>query len=62
MEEVTNLKQACDAYLSAKSARERQAAFHEMLLFGGEAPYPHEGRERVARWFRIIALWVDGRG
>jgi hypothetical protein len=58
---VTDLKSALDAYWGAKSRREEQAAYHEILLFGGRDGYPINNwwRPSVARWLRRLALWVE---
>lgn len=58
---VTNLAQATDAYRAAHSPREEQAAYHEMLLFGGRDGYPNVGRFRqaVARALRRLACKVS---
>ncbi len=58
---VHNLKTALDAYWSAKNSREDQAAYHEILLFGGHDGYPSHGpfRTGVIRWLRKLALWLE---
>ena len=63
MKLVCNLKAATDAYWAAKSHREHQAAYHEILLFGGEDGYPPAGpmRSWLARQARRFALWVEQR-
>lgn len=60
---VGNLSEALDAYWNANSPRENQAAYHEILLFGGMDGYPNYGpiRTLFARWLRKLALRVDGR-
>jgi hypothetical protein len=59
---VGNLQEALDAYWNAKTHREDQAAYHEILLFGGIDGYANYGsiRTTVARWLRKAALWMDG--
>lgn len=64
---VTDLHSAYDAYWSAYSAREDQAAYHEILLFGGRDGYasdagwfPHT-RAALARLARRFACWVEVR-
>lgn len=56
---VTNLKSAADAYWEAGTPREHQAAYHEILLFGGSDGYREGWRVPVARWLRRLALWVE---
>jgi hypothetical protein len=58
---VTNLQQALDAYWNAHSRREEQAAYHEMLLFGGSDGYAPDGimRPWIARTLRRLACWVE---
>jgi hypothetical protein len=58
---VTDLESALDAYWNAHSRREDQAAYHEILLFGGPDGYPSHGKFRTAviRWLRKIALWIE---
>jgi hypothetical protein len=62
-EDSPHLKRALDAYWGAKSRREEQAAYHEILLFGGPDGYPVASPWRcwVARQLRKVALWVEGR-
>lgn len=61
---VGSLSEALDAYWNAHTHREDQAAYHEILLFGGNDGYPRYGsiRTAVARWLRKFALRVDGLG
>jgi hypothetical protein len=58
---VTDLSSALDAYWTASSRREDQAAYHEILLFGGPDGYPSHGKARTAviRWLRQLALWIE---
>ena len=58
---VHDLDSALDAYWSAKSHREDQAAYHEILLFGGKDGFPNHGpfRTWVIRSFRRLALWIE---
>ncbi len=57
---VWNLETALDAYWGAKSSREEQAAYHEVLLFGGRNGYSNTGwRSAIARWLRRAALWIE---
>lgn len=58
---VHDLKSALDAYWGATSHREDQAAYHEILLFGGRDGYPKHGelRNAVVRWLRKLALWIE---
>ena len=58
---VGNLDQALDAYWNAHSHREDQAAYHEILLFGGPDGYPNHGpfRTGVIRFLRRLALWIE---
>ena len=54
------LKQATDAYWAAQTPREQQAAYHEMLLFGGKDGFGSGGwREFLARWLRKVALKIE---
>ena len=59
---VGNRSDAINAYWKATSRREQQAAYHEILLFGGKDGYPSYGpvRTALARWLRIAAMWMDG--
>jgi hypothetical protein len=60
MEWVTDLPKAYDAYWTAKTPREKQAAHHEILLFGGVDGYGVGGwRERVVRQLRRLACWLE---
>ena len=61
---VNNLQQAYDAYWEAHSSREEQAAYHEILLFGGKDGYPSDSRWRVslARWLRQLACLIESDG
>lgn len=58
---VTNLQSAYNAYWGAKSRRDEQAAYHEILLFGGRDGYPSGSRWRIwaAQHLRRLALWVE---
>lgn len=56
---VTNLQQAYDAYWASTNRREHQAAYHEILLFGGKDGYCSGWRSVLARWLRMAALWLD---
>jgi len=58
---VHDLDTALAAYWSATSRREDQAAYHEILLFGGPDGYPNHGPKRTAiiRWLRKLALWLE---
>lgn len=62
---VSDLESALDAYWDAYgSSRAGQAAYHEILLFGGKDGYPPtESRWRLAlaRWLRLLALKVERR-
>jgi hypothetical protein len=54
------LKVAYDRYWSAKNPRDEQAAYHEILLFGGNDGYGAGGwRSWTARQLRRLALWID---
>jgi len=57
VDHVCDLDTALRAYWSATSHREDQAAYHEILLFGGPNGYPSHGpiRERIIRWLRRLA-------
>ena len=58
---VTNAVQAKHAYLTAKTPREAQAAYHEILLFGGVDMNlnAYGWRPTVVRWLRRVACWLD---
>lgn len=58
---VSDLDSALDAYWTASSHREDQAAYHEILLFGGRDGYPSHGKIRttVIRLLRQLACWLD---
>jgi hypothetical protein len=57
------LRHALAAYWDSKNHREQQAAYHEILLFGGLDGYPNYPgwRTVLARMLRKVALWVEGR-
>ncbi len=65
---VTNLNSALHAYWNAKNGREDQAAYHEILLFGGPDGW-HQVAARggstwrgiIARALRRAALWIEQR-
>lgn len=58
---VVDLNSAAKAYWAARNRREEQAAYHEILLFGGRDGYPRSfpWRCAIARWLRIAALWIE---
>jgi hypothetical protein len=58
---VNNLESAISAYWGSKSSREEQAAYHEVLLFGGKYGYPSHGKVRTwtIRLLRKIAVWLE---
>lgn len=58
---VRTLKQAQNAYWNARAPREEQAAYHEILLFGGGDGYASGGRLRAAavRALRRLAFWIE---
>ena len=60
---VTGLDSAYDAYWRSLTPRELQAAYHEILLFGGRDGYPgvSKWRAAMARWARRFACWVERR-
>ena len=62
---VTNLSQAYEAYWSANTFREEQAAYHEILLFGGHDGYAAGGNKlrSAAAWAaRRFAHWIEEKG
>ncbi len=58
---VSDLSSALDAYWTASSHREGQAAYHEILLFGGKDGYPSHGKIKTAiiRRLRQLAHWIE---
>ena len=58
---VRDVQSALDAYWSAGNRREEQAAYHEILLFGGKDGWTSHGPKRAAiiRWLRRLAAWLD---
>jgi hypothetical protein len=58
---VSDLKSALDAYWSASTHREDQAAYHEILLFGGKDGWTSHGpwKAGIIRKFRQLAAWLD---
>ncbi len=59
---VHDLRTATKAYWGARTVREDQAAYHEMLLFGGEDGWRDRcWRTTLARWLRKVALLVEPR-
>lgn len=60
MRYVTDLRTAYKAYWEANSLRETQAAYHEILLYGGVDGYRDLGwRTAVVRALRRLALWLE---
>jgi hypothetical protein len=61
---VFDLQSAVEAYWQAKTHREQQAAYHEILLFGGFDSYGFAGfgwRGAVVRWLRRLAYRIEGK-
>lgn len=65
---VTDLSSALDAYWTAKSRREDQAAYHEILLFGGNDGWHQVGNSGGPTWrgwlakvLRKSALLIEGK-
>lgn len=60
---VTDLGSAYDAYWTAHNRREDQAAYHEILLFGGRDGWAGDSKWRaaLARWARRFACWIEQR-
>ncbi len=58
---VFDRRTAFAAYWSAQTRREQQAAYHEVLLFGGRDGYREGWRYAVVRWLRRVALVIEGR-
>jgi hypothetical protein len=59
---VQDLRSALRAYWDAQSMREDQAAYHEILLFGGRDGWKDKSwRTVVARWLRCAALRIESR-
>lgn len=58
---VHSLKDATDVYWASNTRREMQAAYHEILLFGGKDGYRLGWRNTVARWLRILALKIESQ-
>lgn len=56
---VSNLKSALAAYWAAETPREHQAAYHEVLLFGGRDGFRSGWRSTVARWLRQMAVKIE---
>jgi hypothetical protein len=57
---VHDLRSALNAYWGAVTPREDQAAYHEILLFGGNDGWRDRGwRTTLARWLRCLALRVE---
>ncbi len=58
---VDDLSTALDAYWSAHSRREEQAAYHEILLFGGPDGYRLSPKPAVwiVRRLRMLAYWIE---
>lgn len=58
---VHNLESALSAYWTANSRREDQAAYHEILLFGGNDGFPSHGPVRTwaIQMLRKAALWLE---
>lgn len=61
VQHVYDLDSALNAYWNALSRREDQAAYHEILLFGGKDGFPSHGEARtlIVRTLRRIAYWLD---
>ncbi len=60
---VCDLPSAINRYWQAKNSREEQAAYHEILLYGGRDGYPCDGtvRPAIARFLRRAALWIEAK-
>ncbi len=60
---VTDRRSAYDAYWAANSSREQQAAYHEILLFGGRDGYCLEPKLAVlvVRVLRRMSYWIERR-
>jgi len=59
---VFDLDTALQAYWNSRTPREDQAAYHEILLFGGRDGYGSGGwRDAVVRWLRLLALRIERR-
>jgi hypothetical protein len=58
---VTDLASAYDAYWNSHSRREDQAAYHEILLFGGIDGYASGPKWRtvLVRMLRRLAHWIE---
>ncbi len=61
---VHDLESALSAYWNAASRREDQAAYHEILLFGGNDGYTGHGpwKAWLVRSLRRLACWLDREG
>ena len=59
---VNSQRRAREAYWSAANVREEQAAYHELLLFGGHDGFREGWRPAVARCLRQLALKIEGEG
>ena len=57
---VHDLNTALRAYWATNTPREHQAAYHEVLLFGGPDGYREGWRPVLARWLRMIAAKIEG--
>ena len=59
---VISLHEAYEAYWEAKSFREEQAAYHEILLFGGKDGYRCDTRpllKKIVRLLRSVAYRIE---
>ena len=58
---VYDLDSALGAYWTASNLREEQAAYHEILLFGGNDGWTSHGSRKawVIRKLRQLAAWLD---
>lgn len=56
---MQKLQTAYSTYWSARTPREEQMAYHEILLFGGKDGYRSGWRTVLARWLRLLALKIE---
>lgn len=61
MRRVNDLKSALDAYWSSSTYREEEAAYHEILLFGGGDGYRVNSpiMTKTIQIIRRLALWME---
>jgi hypothetical protein len=60
---VYDIDTALQAYWNSRTFRENQAAYHEILLFGGNDGWgSNTFGEKIAKLLRKLAIFFEGKG